>query len=165
MVSLRNEAASGGGSSPAGPTGRILAIDYGRRRIGLAVSDELHLTAQPLATLTRTNRRADQRRLRDVVREQRVTHIVIGHPLRLDGSAGPMAEEAARFAARLARELRLPVELVDERLTSWDAGELLAASGGSARNKPGAKRNSGAVDDVAAAIILRDYLERRRVPA
>ena len=134
---------------------RILAIDYGRRRIGLALSDEMCLTVQPLLTLRRTNRRNDLRRLREIARENAVASIVVGHPVRLDGTAGEMADEAARFAARLRKELRLPVELADERLSSWEA-EQMAASGGRARSK------ARSTDEVAAAIILRDYLERQR---
>ena len=136
--------------------GRILAIDYGRRRIGLALSDALGLTSQPLATLARTNRRNDLRRLREIVRRHEVRRIVVGHPLHLGGSAGEMAAEAARFAARLEKELRLPVELVDERLSSWEAEQLLAAG----KPVPAKQRGGEKLDQVAAAIILRDYLER-----
>jgi len=131
-------------------------MDYGRRRIGLALSDELHLTARPLATLARTNRRDDLRRLRELVRKHGVRQIVVGHPLRLDGSAGEMAAEAERFAARVEKELGLPVELVDERLTSWEARETAAET----KPRPGKERS---LDEIAAAVILRDYLERERV--
>src|SRR5271169_6413348 len=93
--------------------GRILAIDYGRKRFGLAVSDEAGVTARPLATLARTNRRDDLRRLRLVAREHLVRQIVVGLPLRLDGTTGEMAEEAKRFATRLARHLGLTVEMMD----------------------------------------------------
>ena len=134
---------------------RILAIDYGRRRIGLAISDEMHLTARPLQTLTRTNRRNDLRRLREIARENSAALILVGHPVRLDGSAGDMADETARFAARLRKELGLPVELADERLSSWEA-EQMAATDGRARSK------ARPTDEVAAAIILRDYLGRQR---
>jgi putative Holliday junction resolvase len=134
---------------------RILAIDYGRRRMGLAISDEMRLTVRPLQTLARTNRRNDLRRLREIARENSVGLLVVGHPLSMDGSAGAMAEEVARFAARLGRELGLPVELADERLSSWEA-EQMAAVGGPSRSK------ERSTDEVAAAIILRDYLERQR---
>jgi putative Holliday junction resolvase len=133
----------------------ILAIDYGRRRIGLAISDEMHLTARPLQTLTRTNRRNDLRRLREIARENSVASIVVGHPLRLDGSAGDMAEEASRFAARLRKELGLPVELADERLSSWEAEQIVATAGR-------LHSKERATDKIAAAVILRDYLERNR---
>lgn len=135
---------------------RILAIDYGRRRIGLAISDELGLTARPLETLARTNRRDDLRRLRELVKKHGVGRIVVGNPVRLDGSIGEMVEEAARFAARIQKELRLPVEMLDERLSSWEAQETTVA------RKPKRGKQSAGVDAVAAAVILRDFLEREQ---
>ena len=80
---------------------RLLAIDYGRKRIGLALSDELGFTAHPLVTLLRTNRRNDLRRLREICRKHGVARILVGHPLHMTGESSPMAEEAALFAARL----------------------------------------------------------------
>ncbi|MGH9790789.1 MAG: Holliday junction resolvase RuvX [Candidatus Acidiferrales bacterium] len=133
---------------------RVLAVDYGRRRIGLAISDEMGLTARPLATLTRTNRRNDLRRLREIARENSVGRILVGHPLNLDGTAGEMAGEAARFAERVRKELGLPVELADERLSTWEAEQMHGA-------RPRRRQREVPVDAVAAAVILRDYLERR----
>jgi putative Holliday junction resolvase len=138
--------------------GRILAIDYGQKRLGLAISDEMGLTARPLATLERTNRREDLRRLREIVRQNGVGRIVVGQPLHLDGAQSEMAEEAARFAARIQKELGLPVELADERLSSWEAERVMAET----RTK---KRNRGRRDQVAAAVILRDYLARAKARA
>jgi putative Holliday junction resolvase len=149
MISAWNEGAKPG-------KGRVLAIDYGRTRIGLAISDELGMTARPLQTLARTNRRNDLRRLRELARQHEVAQIVVGNPVRLDGSAGEMAEQAARFAARVQKELGLPVELMDERLSSWEAQETTAATK-TKRDKQGAR-----VDAVAAAVILRDFLEREQ---
>ena len=136
---------------------RILAIDYGRKRIGLALSDELGLTAQPHATITRTNRKNDLRRLRDICRKHAVRRILVGHPLHITGEAGEMAEEAAIFAARLKKEIGVEVELVDERLTTWEAHQTMAEV-----KSPRRKRAGTAVDDIAAAVLLRDYLERER---
>jgi putative Holliday junction resolvase len=141
-------------------TGRILAIDYGRRRLGLAISDELRVTSRPLITLARTNRRDDLRRLRLLAREHRVRCIVVGLPLHLDGAASEMAAEATRFAARLAQHLCLPVEMADERLTSWEAAEH-APSTARIHGKQHKPARTAARDDVAAAIILRDYLATR----
>lgn len=132
--------------------GRIMAIDYGRKRFGLALSDELGLTSQPLATLPRTNRRDDLRRLRLLAQENNILQIVVGLPLRLDGSAGEMAEEVKSFAIRLRKNLGLPVEMFDERLTSWEADETIGTR---------KKSSDHHRDDVAAAIILRDYLAKR----
>jgi putative Holliday junction resolvase len=136
-----------------------LAIDYGRRRFGLALSDALGLTARPLAVWNRTNRRADLTRIRELCRLQSVGRVVVGWPLRLDGTAGEMAAEAARFAERLRKNLGLPVELADERLSSWEAGQLLDETAGPGRNS---RRGAKPTDDVAAAVILRDYLSRSR---
>src|SRR5271156_1151678 len=114
---------------------RILALDYGRKRIGLALSDELGITAQPLVTLVRTNRRNDLRRLREICRKHGVARILVGHPLHITGEASPMAEEAERFAARLQKELHIEVELVDERLTTWEAERTVAETKPSSRRK------------------------------
>lgn len=137
----------------------VLAIDYGLRRMGLALSDALGLTARPLATWNRTNRRHDLARLRDLCRRHGVAGIVVGWPLRLDGTPGEMAAEAARFAGRVRKLTGLPVELQDERLSSWEAGELLR------EQPPRPKRRDRPVDDLAAAVILRDYLSRRQAAA
>jgi putative holliday junction resolvase len=145
--------------SPDARVRRILAIDYGRRRIGLALSDELGLTAQPLLTFERANRRDDLRRLREICREHGVAHILVGHPLHITGAAGEMAEEAARFAARLKKALGVAVELVDERLTTWEAQQTMSET------KSPSRRKRAHLDDLAAAVLLRDYLERGRESA
>jgi putative holliday junction resolvase len=141
---------------------RILAVDYGRRRIGLALSDELGLIAQPLATMLRVNRRADLRRLSEICRRYSVARIIVGHPLRLRGEAGEMADETARFAAKLRKEIGIETELVDERLTSWEAERIVAET------QPSRRRERKPLDHFAAAVLLRDYLEhktRRPSPA
>src|ERR1700723_4616073 len=103
---------------PRRPTPRILAIHYGRRRIGLALSDELGITAQPLQTLIHKNRRDDLRCLRDICRMHGVARILVGHPVHITGEAGEMADEASRFGARLRKELGIEGELAGERLTN-----------------------------------------------
>jgi putative Holliday junction resolvase len=129
-----------------------MALDYGRRRIGIALSDELRMIARPLGVIERTNRRNDLRRLREIVRQHGVRLIVIGYPLQLDGTAGEMAEEAARFARRVSRELGVEVQLADERLTSWEAKRISR----SVQGRRGNPRDED--DDVAAAILLTDFL-------
>ena len=93
--------------------------------------------------------------MREICREQGVARIIVGHPVHMTGEAGPMAEEAARFAARLKKELGIEVELLDERLTSWEAEQMVAGT----RSSRGKDR--AALDDVAAAILLREYLDRQ----
>lgn len=135
--------------------GRVLAIDYGRRRLGLAISDPLRLTARPLATWIRSNRRHDFARLRRLCREQEVSLIVVGWPLQLAGIQGEMAGEAARFAERVRAELGIPAELIDERLSSWEAEQLAETASGKSRARDRKKQR---LDELAAAVILRDYL-------
>ena len=144
---------------------QILAVDYGRVRIGLAIADATTQLSRPLATLQRINRNEDMRRLRELVREHSVKQIVVGLPLRLDGTRGEMAEEAERFALRAAKQIGVPVELVDERLTSWEAERLMDETFGrvshkSDRTKGASTAGGASVDAVAAAVILKEYLER-----
>jgi putative Holliday junction resolvase len=159
-------------------TAHILALDYGRARIGMAIADARTALARPLGTLDRINRNEDMRRLRELVRQHGVRQIVVGLPLRLDGTRGEMAEEAARFGQRVHKQLGLPVEMVDERLTSWEAERLLEEQAGkvfrddalpahvhasghaNARKKKAAARAT--VDAMAAAVILKEYLEKRQ---
>jgi putative Holliday junction resolvase len=137
---------------------RILAIDYGRKRIGMALSDDLGMTARPLGILVRTNRRDDLRRLRGICREHGVALIIVGHPVHMTGEASEMSDEAARFGARVKKELGIETELYDERLTSWEAQQMVSGEDSHSRRK-------GSLDDLAAAILLRDYLERKRSEA
>jgi len=160
-------------STPNEPNGierrSILAADYGRARIGLALADAETRMAQPLSTMERINRNEDMRKLRELVREHGVKQIVVGLPLRLDGTRGEMAEEAERFAARLRKQIGVPVEMVDERLTSWEAERLLEEVQGrfihdekqTGSKKPKNVRAKMSVDAVAAAVILKEYLDRQ----
>jgi len=129
------------------------------------MADQETALAQPLGTLERINRNEDMRRLRELVREHGVRQIVVGLPLRLDGTRGEMAEEAARFGQRVHKQLGLPVEMVDERLTSWEAERMLEEQQGrtirAASGKKQKKENARpGVDAMAAALILKEYLDR-----
>ena len=147
----------------------ILSIDYGRARIGLAIADAATRLAKPLDTFERINRNEDMRRLRELAREHGVKQIVVGLPLRLDGTCGEMAEEAERFARRVRKQIGLPVAMVDERLTSWEAERLLEQTQGRTfheeKSRGAAKKKKATskmtVDALAAAVILKDYLERQ----
>jgi len=150
--------------------GKILALDYGRARIGLALADPEARIAQPHDTLERVNRNEDMRRLREFVREHHVRQIVVGLPLRLDGSRGDMAEETSRFANRLRKQIGVPVAMMDERLTSWEAKRILEEELGrrithetTRDGKRKLIRNAQGkytVDAIAAMVILREYLSR-----
>lgn len=147
----------------------ILAIDYGRARIGLAIADRETRLPQPLGTLERINRNEDMRRLRELARGHHVKQIVVGLPLRLDGGQSEMAEETTRFAERVRKQIGVPVEMVDERLTSWEAERLMEELGGRTLQKLSLvtgkkikKQNEKmTVDSVAAAVILKEYLDRQ----
>ncbi len=139
-------------------------MDYGRARIGLAIAESLQGIAQPLGTLKRINRNEDMRRLRELVRDHAVKLVLVGLPLRLDGARGEMAEETQGFAERMRKQIGVPVEMADERLTSWEAERLLEEEfGRKSKQIDGASKKKDAakvtVDSVAATIILREYLE------
>ncbi|HET6142633.1 MAG TPA: Holliday junction resolvase RuvX [Candidatus Acidoferrales bacterium] len=152
-------------ADPSTP-GVILAIDYGKKRLGLALSDELGITSRPFATWTRSNRRRDLARLRELVTKENIRRIIVGLPLHLNGRPSEMSEEARSFGLRVEKAIGLPVEMVDERLSSWEAQETVALRDSGKRSRSGSGRNeskkANAIDDVAAAIILRDYLDRAR---
>lgn len=133
---------------------RCLGIDYGARRIGLSYGDELGV-ATPLPALTDADPAKRSAALAAVVRQRRVTDIVVGHPLNMDDSAGPKAKEAEAFAEALRREFGLPVHLVDERLTSYEAESTIA------RARRRQVRASGIVDSRAATLILQDFLDQK----
>ena len=136
-------------------SGRILAIDYGSRRMGLAVSDPLGITAQGLETLERKNKRADFGRLERTIREYQVREIVLGNPLRMSGQEGTQSQKVAEFAEELRQHFQLPVHLWDERLTSAEANRLLR------ENEVSLKRRAQAVDRMAAVLILQSFMQSR----
>jgi putative pre-16S rRNA nuclease len=131
---------------------RIMAIDYGARRIGLAVSDELGMTAQGLPTLHRTNKRNDFDHLRRTIKNYGIGEIVVGLPLRMSGETGTQSEKVEEFAALLRARFKLPVHLFDERLTSVEANRVLDETEMSGR------RRKEVVDQLAAVLILEAFL-------
>jgi putative Holliday junction resolvase len=139
---------------------RILGVDYGRRRLGLALSDEDGLLASPLPTHLRRRRpRADFRYLARLIEREHVGRAVVGLPLHMNGSAGEMAIEASAFAERLSNAAQIPVDVLDERLTTAEADRILREA-----SVPRAKRR-GLRDGLAATQILQCYLDRRRSSA
>lgn len=143
--------------------GAILALDYGRKRVGVAVSDALQIIVRPLEVVERRNRATLFRKLRLIAREHNARQIIVGHPLNLNGSVSEMATEAKTFSTRLQKELSLPVKLVDERLTSWAAQSMGAVKPHDIQSRTRkAKKPRHRNDAVAAAILLQDYLESMR---
>jgi putative Holliday junction resolvase len=140
-------------------TARILAIDFGTKRMGLAVSDGLGMTAQGLPTLQRTRIADDLERLRLLVEEYSVERVLVGNPIGHSGGETSMSQQVAEFVEKLRRRLPCPVELRDERLTSVEANRTLREMGLTL----GKRRR--AVDRVAAVLLLQgylDYLENER---
>ena len=132
---------------------RILALDLGKKRIGLAISDPLGLTAQGLPNLERTNKRSDLAALAEFAREREVGEFLMGNPINMRGAEGRQSVWVREFAEALERATGLPVRLWDERLTTVEAGRVLRSSGISI-----AKR-AAAVDRLSAVILLQSYLD------
>ncbi|HRA66076.1 MAG TPA: Holliday junction resolvase RuvX, partial [Caldilinea sp.] len=140
--------------------GKLLALDVGLARIGVAVCDPLQLAARPLTVLQRRSRNEDFAQLANLVRREEVQAIICGLPLNMDGSEGEWAQTVRKWALRLAHALRallgapLPVIFWDERLSTYAAQTILAERGGDV-----------AEDAAAAAVILQSYLDSRSAPA
>lgn len=135
---------------------RVLGLDVGSKRIGLAVSDPLGITAQGLETLQRRNKRLDFEALAKIIKKLDVAEIVVGYPLRMSGAEGSGADKMQRFAEELRQRFQLPVHLWDERLTSAQANRLLRETNMSI------KRRGEVVDQMAAVLILQSWMDARK---
>lgn len=136
---------------------RVLGIDYGDRHVGLALSDPLLITAQPLASYELTGREnVDRQYFRDLVVRHEIEEIVVGDPLRMDGSSGTRSEKTRVFTAWLAKAVGKPIVFMDERLTTKQALILLRDE------KVRGKRKKDREDQISAVIILATYLEQKR---
>jgi putative Holliday junction resolvase len=148
---------AGSRSLEAQPQPRFLGLDLGSKRIGVAVSDELGLTAQPVLTLLRRrNPREDVRSLARLARRFSVVAIVVGNPLHLSGEQSPRAESTQAFATELGELTGLPIHLWDERLTTREAHQILYEAGHPRQE------HRGVVDQVAATLILQSFLDSRK---
>ena len=153
--SAYNRAVSTKEGKPDRLTKRVLGLDVGSRRIGIAVSDPLGITAQGLETLQRRNKRADLAALERVIREYEVREIVVGLPLRMSGAEGTQSDKMQVFAEDLRKRFRLPVHMWDERLTSAEANRLLRET------EMSIDKRAKAVDRMAAVLILQGWMEGR----
>jgi putative Holliday junction resolvase len=144
---------------------RILALDVGDRRIGLALSDPLGYTAQPLFTLHRTNPRADIKNIARVLRKHAIHTIVIGNPLYMSGDQSPQAAKAQAFADDLRAlstpENPLTIHLWDERLTTTQAHRHLDDAGHTTNSRTARDQRKAIIDQVAAVLILQSFLAAR----
>ncbi len=136
---------------------RCLGIDYGTKRVGLAQGDELGV-ATPLPALTDADESVRWTKLGDLIRQRRITDLVLGYPYNMDGTVGFKAKEVDAFAARLRAVFGLPVHLVDETLTSAEAESSIA------KKNRRAVRDSGLIDSRAACLILQDWLDQKFPP-
>jgi putative Holliday junction resolvase len=148
----KGECIAAKGGSPT-PKGRILALDLGKKRIGLALSDPLGITAQGLPTLQRTNMREDLAALQTLADRHQVTLLLMGHPLHMSGREGRQAAYTREFAERLQQRTGLAIKFWDERLTTVEAQRVLRQSGISI------EKRARAVDQLAAVILLESYLD------
>src|SRR5262245_18161902 len=137
---------------------RLMAIDYGERSIGVAISDELQLTVRPLATIRREKQGYAQviERISALVAENEVATLVVGLPLNMDGTRGAAVERVESFISDLRRSVSIPIATVDERLTSHEADLILREMGA------GLRERRARSDEYAATVILQDYIEGQR---
>jgi len=135
---------------------RTMALDFGEKRVGVAVTDPTGSIAQPLETVERKTAYA---RISELVGEYEVDRIVVGLPLHMDGRSGPEAQRARAFGDEVARRTGIAVDYLDERWTSREAERAMGPSGRSERRR--SKKRTG-IDPVAAALLLSTYLERER---
>jgi len=132
---------------------RILALDLGKKRIGLAISDPLGITAQGLPNLVRVNKRTDFAALEEILRERQVGLVLMGNPINMRGDEGRQSGWVREFAEAIEKRTGLPVKLWDERLTSVEANRVLRSSGISI------EKRAAAVDRLSAVILLQSYLD------
>ncbi len=137
--------------------GRILAVDYGERRIGLAISDELQITASPLTTLVRESDEDAVAQIARLAQKYRVEKIVVGLPVRTDAKEGEMEQRVRKFAEKLKCKTNVPVVLFDERFTTRIAEQVLLEADLSRQKRKRVR------DKLAAAVLLQSYLEAQRV--
>ena len=135
---------------------RIMCLDYGDVRIGIALSDLLKTISSPYETYTRVDLEADLEYFAKLAKEKEVERVVIGLPFNMDGTSGERIEVTKQFGALLEKKLGLPIEYVDERLSSVEAEDILAEAGVKAINR------KGLIDKIAASIILESYLNSRK---
>ncbi|MFH1368694.1 MAG: Holliday junction resolvase RuvX [Elusimicrobiota bacterium] len=136
---------------------RILGIDYGTKRIGIAVTDALGITVQPLTVMERKSAAEDIRRINEIISEKQVGTIVVGMPSNMNGTPGRLSDEIKWYAGKLKEGTGLPVEFVEERLTTFSAERMLTEEADMPRSKRKKVR-----DKIAAVFILQNYMDTKR---
>jgi len=134
---------------------RILALDVGDKRIGVAISDELEISAHALTTITRNDLKKEIKEIQELISEYNVEEIVVGMPVMMNGSVGIQAEKVGRFVDELKRDFRIPIKLFDERLSTRLIEKTLIAADMSR------EKRKKVIDKLSAVIILQDYMSSR----
>lgn len=132
---------------------RVMAVDYGTKSIGLAICDELQLTVRPLTTIRHPELSQAAQRISQLASEYDIGTLVVGLPLNMDGSSGEAVENVEKFVAELQQHVSVPIVMIDERLTSYEADQILREMG------VGLKERKAKSDEYAAVLILQDYLD------
>lgn len=132
---------------------KILAVDYGEKRVGFAIGATLTRTATPIDPLDRKSNDQVIGYIRELIAEYDIAEVIVGYPLNMDGTVSESARRVEHFAARIRNKLQLPVQLVDERLTSFEAEEILKA------HLPDFRKRKKILDSVSAAVLLQSHLE------
>jgi putative holliday junction resolvase len=148
-------------SDVRGAVRRVAAFDVGDKRIGVAVTDPLGFTVQPLLTIYRKTLHADMKSIGRILRRHGIAEVVIGHPLHMSGEVSPRARKAEELAERLRAEFGVPVHLIDERLTTWQAHQMLDESGHVRKTAADRQERRRIIDQVAAVLILEAFLQGR----
>lgn len=136
---------------------KILALDFGMRRMGFAVGDTLIGTASPLNQLNRKGKQQDIAYIKNLIEEYEVEQIIMGYPFNMDGTKSDFSTKVERFSKALAKECQIPVEFMDERLTSFEAEELMK------EHIPDFKKRKKMIDSISAMIILQSYMEKQSI--
>ena len=137
---------------------RILGMDFGSKRVGMALSDMLGITAQPLCTLERKNKETDFAAIEKIITEKKVTKVVLGLPLNMDGSEGELCRLSRAYGKQIHERFSIVVEFFDERLTSMQVERMLVDEADMSRAK-----RTGTKDKLAAGVILQAYMDAHRI--
>jgi len=136
---------------------RVLGVDYGDKRTGIAISDGLGLIANPVKTITNANKTCLINEIMQIIKENSVEKVVVGKPLNMNGTEGERAHKTTQFAKELEQKANISIELIDERLTTVSAHNILNES-----NVNGSKKRKNIIDTISAVIILQQYLDKNR---
>ena len=132
---------------------RIMGLDVGTKRIGIALSDPLLITSQPFQTIQRTPEKSALYEIEKIIKDYNVNKVVVGLPLMMNGDFGPQAQDCKDFGEKISQKFKIDVIFIDERLTSFEAEEILK------KQKAKYTKDKGLVDKIAASIILKEYMD------